>query len=131
MPRTISPRSGHEITKEQAAKGGRNSKRPPSVKSQFKAILQNKLSAADLKKLKKLTDEKGGDALDLLASLSQATGDKRFDTLIAMAQTVKAVLGDTQAAKFIAEHTDGKPKETVEHQGEVKRVLEIVFPEEE
>lgn len=87
--KTISPRSGHELTQEEASRGGRNQRRGRS----WKTVYEELLDCEPTEKMKMRLESMG------LGKISDLTWQKS----IAAAMMAKAREGDVQAAKLITQ----------------------------
>jgi len=95
-----SPKTGHELTREDNSRGGKKSKRGVSWRTLFDNLM-GETPPAEVK-------------ADLLAKgvrIPEGTWNKAISQAIA----AKAVQGDTAAAKLLIETMDGKPKEHHTH----------------
>lgn len=107
----ISPKSGHELTREELSKGGKNSKRGPTWKSEAQKIAE--MAFDDLPEITQQTImEKTG--LNLKGkTLREAT---------ILAQTLHGIAGSTPAAAYVRDTSGEKPTDKTEHSGTVEHV---------
>ena len=122
-----SPRSGHEITSEQASKGGKNGKRGPSITTKIKKFLAEDVPPELIALLDSISPKDKKYHSKIYALLKE---NKSFEDYIALVQLIHTMMGQSQASKLVIEQTDGKARETIKHEGDMPMNIKIVLPEE-
>ena len=101
---------GNKLTREQNSRGGKKSKRGPSIKTQLREILETDAPTEVLNRLK----ERGF-----------TTKDKTLQKALTVNLIASALEGESWASKLIIEHLEGKPVQNVEMSGKVETTIEV------
>ena len=111
-----SPRSGHVLTREQNAKGGRNGKPGPSVKTKWLKILNGNLpkEVRDALENNSFIDRNGNLKLMPIKTFSKDALES-----FAMVGIYRALKDSDVLYKLITETIDGKAKQSVELTGNI------------